>query len=264
MSTEAFYVPLSHGQFRATDATVGPWSPSFQHGGPPAALLAHEIERVFPRPETRIGQIAFDFFGSVPVGELAVTVERVRGGARIELLRARLEVAGKTAMQASAWRLLVQPGRSPAVLPKEVPLLVPSEQPQEFFASMPRFGYGESLEWRFVDDGFAQPGPATVWTRPRLPLVEGMRLTPLERLLLMVDSANGISAELDLGSYSFVPVELTVVLHRHPLTEWVGMTAQTVLEPDGLGMTRASLFDERGDLGEALQTLFVAPRTQAR
>ena len=47
---------------------------------------------------------------------------------------------------------------------------------------------------------------------------------------------------------------------RAPRTEWVGMRAQTFLETDGIGQTRAELFDEEGPLGLAVQTLFVAPR----
>ena len=32
----------------------------------------------------------------------------------------------------------------------------------------------------------------------------------------MVDSANGVSWEVPLGAYTFVPVDLNVVLHREP------------------------------------------------
>ena len=38
------------------------------------------------------------------------------------------------------------------------------------------------------------------------------------------------------------------------------MRARTFIDPDGVGVTRADLFDEEGFLGYATQTLFVAPR----
>jgi hypothetical protein len=38
------------------------------------------------------------------------------------------------------------------------------------------------------------------------------------------------------------------------------MRAVTSLASDGVGVTRAQLFDERGAVGEALQTLYVEPR----
>jgi hypothetical protein len=55
----------------------------------------------------------------------------------------------------------------------------------------------------------------------------------------------------------FVPVNLTVAMTRNPEGEWVAMHAIT---GDGVGTTRARLFDARGNVGEALQTLFVSRR----
>ncbi len=123
-----------------------------------------------------------------------------------------------------------------------------------------RGGLGDALEWRFVEGSFGELGPAAVYTRPKLPLLEGEPVSDFGRLLLMVDSANGISAALPLAEFLFVPVELTVSVRRHPRTEWVGMRAETTIEDDGVGQTRAELFDEEGYLGAAAQTLFVARR----
>jgi len=125
---------------------------------------------------------------------------------------------------------------------------------------VPHFGYGDAMEWRFVEGSFQAIGPATVWSRPRIPLFAGQTTTPLLRALLMVDSANGISAELDFAAYTFVPVNLTVVFTRAPEGEWIGMAANTALAGDGVGTSRARLFDQRGTFGEAHQPLFVGPR----
>ncbi|MDZ7599690.1 MAG: hypothetical protein U5J82_15740 [Desulfobacterales bacterium] len=48
-------------------------------------------------------------------------------------------------------------------------------------------------------------GPAIVWTRPGIPLIEGHEIDALEALILMIDSANGISAEPDILNWTFVP-----------------------------------------------------------
>jgi hypothetical protein len=164
-------------------------------------------------------------------------------------------------MTARAWRIVTQEGRVPAVPPTgEVPRL-PAPQPDPiFYDAVPKFPYVDALEWRFADGRFDALGPATVWARPRLPLVEGEPISALVRLLLMVDSANGVSAALDPVRYTFVPVELTVAVHRYPRTEWFGMRAQTTIDPSGIGLAVAELFDEEGFLGTAHQALFVAPR----
>lgn len=257
---EAFYEALSETRFRATSATVGPWGAALSHGSPPAALLLRAIERAFPRDDARVGRIAYDFFGPVPVAELEVETEMVRSGSRIELTRARLSSGGKTVMTASVWRIGVTPGRVPEVRDPRPAPAVPPPREMPLFVDVPSFGYGEALEWRFVEGRFDALGPATVYARPRLPLVAGESVAPLGSLLLMVDSANGISAELQPSRFTFVPVELTVSVARHPKTEWVGMSARTTIDRDGVGHTRADLFDEAGYLGTAVQTLFVAPR----
>lgn len=256
----SFYEALAGGRFASTPATVGPWDPRLQHGSPPAALLLRAVEHTFPREDVRVGRISFDFFGPVPVTELAISTEVVRPGARIELSRARLSAQGKTCMEASVWRIAVAPGRVPEVPDaREVPK-VPTAQSLPTFVDVPSFGYGEAMEWRFVEGRFDRTGPATAYARPRIPLLAGEETSPLGRLLLIVDSANGISAELNPSRFTFVPVELTVSVRRHPRTEWVGMRATTTIDPDGVGTTHAELFDEAGYLGTALQTLFIAPR----
>jgi len=256
----SFYTSLGENRFRATAATVGPWDPCLQHGSPPATLLARAIERTLPRDDARIARIAFDFSGPVAVDEMLVEAELVRPGARIERSRARITVGGRVAMEASAWRIATGPGRAPAVPPVfDLPPLPPPQRAMSL-VDVPAFGYADSLEWRFAEGAFDALGPAAVWTRPLIPLLEGEPLSPLGRLLLMVDSANGVSAELSPARYTFVPVELTVAVARQPATEWVGMRARTTIEPDGVGLTRADLFDEQGQLGVAQQTLYVAPR----
>jgi hypothetical protein len=166
-------------------------------------------------------------------------------------------------MELAAWRIAVARDRCPAAPPDgRLPALPPAaSRPQ--FGDVAPFGYGEALEWRFAEGAFDAPGPAAVWTRPRLPLIPGEEISALGRLLLMVDSANGISAELVPSQWTFVPVALTVSVARHPRTEWVGMRARTSIEPDGVGVCRAELFDQDGGLGTALQTLFVAPARAA-
>jgi hypothetical protein len=260
VSAPAFYERIGEGRFRATRATVGPWSPGLQHAGPPSALLAHVLERVSPRPGARLARLSVELLGPVEVGEMEVSAAVERPGKRVQLLSARASVNGRESMRALAWQLLAEPGRSPASGPRAEAPPLPPPQPQSFFPGQGAFPYGEALEWRFTEGHFDRPGPATVWTRCRIPLVLGEPFSGLCRLVAMVDSANGVSAELPLEGYSFVPVDLNVVLRRAPEGEWMGMSAETSIEGDGVGMSRTRLFDAAGELGGSLHTLFVSPR----
>jgi hypothetical protein len=256
----AFYLLQGDDTFVPTPATVGPWDPALQHGGPPAALLGRAIESLGGRHDLRVSNFSLDFLGALPLAPMTVQAEVTRPGKRIELVTATATIAGRPALRAAAWRLAFGTGRSPQVGLDDPPPPMPDHESRDFFEGVRTFGYGESLEWRFASGGFRVRGPATVWTRMRIPLVTGEAPSPLVHLLTMVDSANGVSWEADFSSYLFVPVNLTVAITRSPEGEWVGMHAITALASDGVGTTRARLFDTRGNLGEALQTLFVARR----
>jgi hypothetical protein len=257
---EAFYVREADDVFIPTTATVGPWDPGLQHGGPPAALLAREMLRAGARDGFRLVHFSLDFLGPVPLAPMTVRAEVVRPGKRIELVTATAAVAGRPALRASAWTISVARDRSPALRVDDPAPPLPSVAADALFPTVPHFGYGDAMEWRFVTGSFQSIGPATVWSRPRIPLLAGETTAPLLRALLMVDSANGISAELDFAAWTFVPVNLTVAFTRAPEGEWIGMAANTALAGDGVGMGRARLFDRNGTFGEAHQPLFVAPR----
>ncbi len=57
---------------------------------------------------------------------------------------------------------------------------------------------------------------------------------------------------------SFVNPDLSVVLHRRPVGEWICMVARTELNGAGSGVAYSKLFDSEGHCADGSQTLFVA------
>jgi Thioesterase-like superfamily len=258
----AYYETLDGGgpgAFRATGATLGPWEAGMQHGGPPAALLATVIEQCEPLAGFRLARITIELLGPVPLGELQVEARLARPGRRVRLVEARLEVDGRARALARAWQIASQPNLLPAQPAQALPAL-PAEQSR---LGTWRDGYASSVEWRFVSGRFDTPGPAEAWTRVRIPLIENQPLTGVQRLLVVADSANGLSAELSFADWLFVPTALTVTLHRLPVGEWIFMRARTSLATDGIGSCVAELADADGFVGTATQPLLVARRERA-
>jgi hypothetical protein len=116
------------------------------------------------------------------------------------------------------------------------------------------------MEYRFLRGAFTEPGPATAWMRMRTALVAGEEPSPLQRVLVVADSGNGVSAPLDYRRFLFINVDLTVQLERLPAGEWVCIDAVTLPQPTGIGSSDALLLDERGRIGRATQTLLVGER----
>jgi len=254
--------------FRATELTRGPWDPGLQHFGPSAALLGRAIEGVADDGK-RVARITFEILSPVPITALQVQVSIVRAGRRIDLVEAQLsDRDGRAYALARAWRMRVadlalpdhiggldeadRPGASGAALP---PPDAASHRP--FFLGNDVVGYHTATDWRFLSGAFGEPGPAIAWCRSLVSLVDAEPLSPLQRVLIVADSGNGISAVAAPSQLIFVNTDLTVALHREPTSEWIGMDSRTVLEPNGSGLASSVLHDTHGKCGIALQTLFV-------
>src|SRR4051812_26798035 len=105
--SSAFYVP-DGGYFVSSELTRGPWDPGFQHAGPPAALIARELERATP-DGWFIGRITYEVLRPVPIAPLRVEVEVVRPGRSVEMVAATLlDRSGEALVRATAWRLAEQ------------------------------------------------------------------------------------------------------------------------------------------------------------
>ena len=260
----AYYRPLGEGRFEPTAATTSPWDDGAQHGGPPTALLADCLDQAFGRPELRVARISMDFLGPVPRTPVQVRTELLRPGRRTQLSQAGLWAGDRQVATARVWHLAASvtaasdgPGPDGAVLPPDLP----GPQAQTFFGGDDKWGYGQATEWRTVSGGYASSsGAGDIWTRVRIPLIEGRPLTGLVRFAVVADSANGLSAPLDFQDWLFIPPGVTMHLHRYPVGEWVRLTAASDAGRDGIGLTEGTLSDAVGRCGTVTQPLLVAPR----
>jgi hypothetical protein len=265
------------GRYVPTELTRGPWDPDSQHAGPPAALIGREVELVEGGEERQVGRITFEILRPVPIAPLRVEARVARPGRTVELVEASLADEEGEVIRARAWRLrrreLELPpglssadgpgllGSSPSTLrPGFAPPGVDEAQPGTFPPTGQDVGYHTAMDYRFVRGDFADLGPAIVWMRMRQPLVDGEEPSPLQRVLVAADSGNGVSATLDWGRYVFINVDLTVHVHRPLEGEWVCLDAITIPEPGGVGLTDTALYDDRGPVGRAAQTLLVDQR----
>ncbi|ACU53422.1 conserved hypothetical protein [Acidimicrobium ferrooxidans DSM 10331] len=257
MSDESFFRRIDDDLIEPTNHAVGPWDPNATHGGPPAALAVHELRRIVPEASWRLSSLDVDLIGPVPIAPLRIERELTRDGRRVRLARMRARVGDRVAFEARGWFFATERGRAPTHVP--TPKL-PAPEAGHRDPIMDSFPYGAAIDWRFVDGSFAQPGPATVWATPRIHLVAGEPMTPLEAAALIADVANGISTHLAFDEWLFIPPSLHIDFVREPATTRVAVSARSFIDADGVGLTRATLLDDDGVIGAVLQALYVAPR----
>ena len=244
--------------FEPTELTRGPWDPRAQHGGPPAALIASELERLSDgRPFARI---ALHLLKPVPLVPLTLEVEVDRDGRRARRMRADLKADGETVCFGYSLQIQGDPEPVPEVqLRGAMPRPPEDSEDAPRFTEYPMFG-GDGVEIRFAEGHFNNPGPAAAWFRLRVPVVEGEPITQLQRTMAAADFGNGISAAVGWDKFTFVNPELTVFLLRDAEGEWIGNDAVTAIDPGGVGLADATLHDAHGPFARALQSLYVAAR----
>jgi len=257
---EAFFLPDGDG-FVSTELTRGPWDPASQHGGPPAALLGRAVEQAAGRDDLQVVRMTFEILRPVPIARLTVRTEVTRAGRSTQHTSATMSAGPVELMRVAALSIRTAVLALPDDLTEApVPLGPGHGEGLGFFPTGQAVGYHTAMEYRFLEGGFLERGPASVWMRMRFPLIPGEAPSPLCRVLIAADSGNGVSGTLDFRDYVFVNPDLTVALHRAPVGDWVHLDARTEIGDRGAGLAHATISDERGAVGHGLQTLLVNAR----
>jgi hypothetical protein len=248
--------------FESTDGTRSNWDPEIQHGSPPLALMTKLIEELAGDSGLRVGRLTLDILGAIPVTRVRVRAWVERPGSRISIMAAEMLAptpgGGERAVaRVTAW-LLATSDTADAVTDRYPPLVEGDSLavPHSWESAK---GYLETVSWR--RQRTAEDESNVSWLSPLVPLVDSEPTTALQRLAMVVDSANGAGAALDPEKFVFMNTDTVVHLHRLPAGNDFGLRARGSIGPDGIGVTTADLFDRQGFVGTSAQTLLVQRRT---
>ncbi|MGV0744680.1 thioesterase family protein [Mycolicibacterium sp. XJ870] len=244
--------------FESTADTRSNWDPAIQHGSPPLALLTKAIEELTAASGLLIGRLTLDILGAIPVAPVRVRAWIDRPGARIsmvvaEMAAARPDGAWRAVARVSAW--LLAPSDTSDVTTYRYPPLVEGQAAEVAHNWEGAPGYLETVSWRRQHTAEGQA--AEVWMSPLTTVVDDEPTTVVQRLALVVDSANGVGAALDPERFVFMNTDTSVHLHRTPVGSDFAVRARGSIGPDGIGATTAEIFDREGFVGTSAQTLLV-------
>jgi hypothetical protein len=253
-----------------TEFARGPWTPDALHGGPVAALLARAVESVPTDAPMHVSRLTVELLRPVPTTPLSVSVSVSRPGRKVQLVDARISSGERDVAWGRALRIRLQPSNSdePAItgpVPGVDPGAPPGPDvghtsPSPTGAGAYRAFHNAGAELQYVAGAFDQLGPATVWVRLAVPVVPGEEASPLQRVVAASDFGNGVSAELDFAHHVFVNPDLTVYLHRPAVGERICLDAVTRIGIPGVAVAESALWDTRGPIGRAVQSLLVERR----
>lgn len=256
---QAMFVP-DGDRWLPTGYSRGPWSPHSLHGGPVAALVTRELERVDAPLPVRLSRLTVELMRPVPLEPLEVACEVVRPGAKVSTVDARVRTPdGQVVVMARAQRIRVAEVEFGDGVVETPPPLPDSASDTSAWPGAARIAFhSHATEHRYVEGRFGGIGPSVDWIRLVVPVILGEEPSGWQRAAAVADFSNGISAVVPFdGTSLFINPDLTVHLWREPVGEWICSEAATRTSGTGIGLAEAALWDRTGRIGRGLQSLLL-------
>ncbi len=257
---ERFFFSIRDDEwFVGNDGARGPWSEHACHAGPVTGLLVRALERAID--DKQLVRITADYVRPIPMAGFRIETEVVRNRRAVAAGKATLICSdGKVCATATSLHIVKSDFES---LPTST-VAAPSRLnavPGDFVVESAHHDkpfFRDWIEVAYPPGESNTPGPTTIWMKAP-PLLADERPSPFQGICALADCGNGTSRNANLDEATFVNPDLTIILHRLPETEWHAMSAISFWEPSGIGLSQGTLFDEKGPVGVASQTLLVQP-----
>ena len=248
------------GVFVGNDPARGPWSAGHCHAGPVTGLAARAAETAVS-PGKVMTRLTVDVLRPLPLDGLRVTAELTRETRTLATTRVQVEALDGT---------ICMTGTSMHLARKELGEVPTAQVPAPRFDEAEpgpsllvgglhdRPSFGQFIDVAYPPGVSRAPGPKAVWMRVPA-LLEGEAPSPIQSICPLADCGNGISWNAVPGVMGFMNTDLTLQIHREPVSDWMASTSVSHWQGNGVGMSQSVLFDTEGPVGVALQTLVLHP-----
>jgi len=247
MSNEPFF-RKDGDRFIPTRAGVGPWDANSLHGRLIVGLLGAEIERQHRTSDYMPARLTVDMYRLPDLSPVEVVTRVVKDGYRIKVIDAEFISGGQSAGRFTCQ--LLRRTENPAGnvwlpeawdAPKPADIAPPDD---------PRGAMGGMWQVRPITGAFGTVGPRKIWMAEVRDLVEGEPWTPFARVAVAADFASPFANAGDQG-LAYINSDVTVYLHREPVTEWVGFEVVNHGATAGVAIAECLLHDEQGPIGSS-------------
>ncbi len=248
------------GAFIGNDPARGPWSTDHCHAGPVTGLIARAAE-IEVGEEKMLTRLTVDVLRPLPLSGLRVGAETMRHTKTLATTRVTVHDLDDTLCASATTMHLVRKdlGRVPNVksISPDINETVPGDFPVRIMRhNLPAFP--QFIDALFPKGGKKGSGPKTLWMRTP-PLLENEVPSPIQSLCPLADCGNGISWNAPSTHMGFMNTDLSVHVHREPVSEWLASESISHWHSNGIGMSQSVLYDTEGPIGTALQTLVLFP-----
>ncbi len=260
LSREAYFHLGPDGAFIGNDAARGPWSADHCHAGPVAGLIVRAAETEVGQ-EKMLARLTVDLLRPLPLAGLRVAAETTRHTRTLATTRVTVHDLDDALCATATTMHLVRKDlgdvpNAPVAGPSVDDVVDGPFPIREMRHDLPGFAHYSDIA--YPRGGNQQAGPKTVWMRtPRL--LQDEQQSPIQSLCPIADCGNGISWNAPVSEMGFMNTDLSVHIHREPVSDWLASESVSYWQPSGIGMSQSVLHDTQGPFGTALQTLVLFP-----
>ncbi|MDG2428905.1 MAG: thioesterase family protein [Acidimicrobiales bacterium] len=208
---------------------------------------------------------AVDMMRAVPLAPFRGEVELIQSDRRIQVVRvSMIDMKGWEVARSTSLRMRVSEVANPldperTAHEEDVPHLMPTE-PVDFTV----FGVGvqEFLKAvKFHEEGDYRAGaPGLLWLRMHNTVCTGYETSRFVCLATLSDMASMAAQYLDSERWMTVNADLTVSAFRDPVGDWIGIWGLHKNVGDGIGLSKAVLYDLDGRVGRAAASILISHR----
>jgi hypothetical protein len=247
MSNEPFF-SRDGDRFIPNPVSRGPWDPKSLHGRVVVGLLGREIERHHGDPSFMPARLTVDMYRLPDLSSVEVVTRVVRDGRRIKVVDAEFISAGASMARATCQLLrrtqnpegqVWSPPPWGAPSPADIP---PPEDP--------RGSLGGMWTVRPISGAMGTIGARRLWMSEVRELIGGEPWTPFARVAVGCDFASPFANAGEKG-LAYINSDVTLYLHRLPVSEWIGYEVVNHGATDGVAIGECWLHDEQGPIGSA-------------
>jgi hypothetical protein len=248
--------------FLPTEIANGPWDPKSLHGRAIIGLLGLVIEQRHGGADFVPARLTVDMFRLPDIlTPIEIATRVIREGLRIRVIEADF-MSGGVSMARASCQLLRRTG-NPAGTVWETPTWDAPAPAQIPAPTDPRAGMHGKWATRPIVGAMGTIGPRRLWMSEVRDLVDGTPLTPFARVAVAADFASPFANAGDQG-LCFINSDVTLYLHRLPVTEWIGFEVVNHHATNGIAIGECWLYDEQGAIGTSTVAALAQRKPVAR
>ena len=263
--------PLDDLLFVPTHLAQGPWFSGALHGGAIVGLAAYAAEITPAAAKMRPTRITSELFREVRMDPIRVSVEAVREGRRIQLLRVSLwnEDRSRELSRAHVLRIREEPGEVSEDLQPDESLdsdmpEFPGEESEVFTTGLTNIFKAEQPSFPAAFNLRSKRdynSPQSVsWWKLNYPLVEDVPLTPFVRVATTADFLMSAGGLIGAANYVSINPDLTIYLNKLTDDPWIALASEVRFSHDGVGLTDAAIYNRTSRIGNASKSLLIFRR----